>query len=212
MRLLLIRHGESSANAEKRLQGHVDFPLNDRGRRGSELLADRLCRLSIDALYTSPLKRALETAEIVAARLGLPPEERADLMERDVGELGGLTRDEIRARYPDYVRARAGETVKFEVPGLEPEDDFLERVRRIIATIIESHAQQTAAAVTHGGVIGAFVRETLRMPAIRPAPFDIGNTSITTFEVIDSTFDVRVQPRVRLIGLNDTCHLDGVVP
>ena len=61
-------------------------------------------------------------------------------------------------------------------------------------------------------MIGAFVRETLRMPFTRPSPFDIANCSITTFEVIDNAFDVRVRPRVRLIGLNDTCHLDSVPP
>lgn len=212
MQLLLIRHGESSANAEKRLQGHVDFPLNERGRRESELLAERLCQLPVTTLYTSPLKRARETADIVARRLDLSPEERPELMERDVGELGGLTRDEIRARFPGYVRARAGEDVTFDVAGLEPEDGFLERVQRIMAAIIEAHSEQTAAAVAHGGVIGAFVRETLRMPAVRPAPFNIANCSITTFEVMDSAFDVRVRARVRLISLNDTCHLDNLAP
>ncbi len=210
MRLLLIRHGESSANAEKRLQGHVDFPLNERGRRESEMLADRLSRMPIAALYASPLKRARETAEIVASRLGLPLEERPDLVERDIGELGGLTRDQIRARYPDYARARAGEKVTFDMAGLEPDDHFEERVRRITGAIIQAHSGETVAAVTHGGVIGAFVRDTLRMPVVRPAPFNIANCSITTVEVMDSAFDVRVRTRVRLTGLNDTCHLDNL--
>ena len=100
MRLLLIRHGESIANAEGRLQGHLDIPLSDRGRRQAERLAERLAVLSVKALYTSPLLRAKGTAEIMSERLGLAIEQRAALMERNVGELEGLTREEIIARFP----------------------------------------------------------------------------------------------------------------
>ena len=210
MRLLLIRHGETSANAEGRLQGHQDYSLSDRGRRDGALLADRLSQVAIEVLYASPLKRASETAEIVARRIRLPVEERPDLMERDVGELGGLTREEIRARFPEYVRERASGNATVTVPGFESDGDFIERVRRGLGEIIEDHAHQTVAVVTHGGVIGAVVRETLRTPVVRPAPFDIANASITTIEVLAGELDARARPRVRLISLNDTCHLDGV--
>lgn len=106
MRLLLIRHGESSANAEGRLQGRLDSPLSDRGRQQSALLAERLAPLAVVALYTSTLLRARQTAEILANQLGLAIAGRPALMERDMGELPGLTADEARSRFIEAARAR----------------------------------------------------------------------------------------------------------
>ena len=209
MRLLLIRHGESSANAEGRIQGRLDIPLSDRGRRQSDALADRVCQLKIDALYTSPLSRASDTAAPLATRLRLPAEPRPDLMERDFGDLAGLTRDEIIARYPEYVRART-QGLPIEVDGYEGDDVFNQRVTQITTEIIEAHPGQTVVAVSHGGVIAAMCRQTLQMPVVRPGRFAIDNCSITTFDVreVDSTTPTR--PRIQLVALNDTCHLDGL--
>jgi probable phosphoglycerate mutase len=209
MRLLLIRHGETAANAEGRLQGHIDFPLSERGRRESELLAERLAGLSVQALYASPLARAREAAEIVSARLGLPIEVRGALMERSVGELAGLTREEIRARYPEYVKARAEARPDVGVPGYEVDGEFQRRVLECLGTIVEAHPGETVAAITHGGVIGAYVRETLRLPIVRPNPFAVSNGSITTIDVSDGAFEERIRPRALLVSLNDVCHLDG---
>jgi len=204
MRLLLIRHGESVANAEGRLQGHLDIPLSDRGRRQAELLADRLAPLGVQALYTSPLLRAKGTAEIVAGCLGLPVEERPALMERNVGELAGLTRDEIITRFPRYMPARA-ELRPIEIEGFEQDAEFAQRVKDALAAIIGAHAQGTVAVVTHGGIIFSFCRQTLRMPTVRPGPFAVENASVTTFDIVRGE-----TPRATLVTLNDTCHLDGL--
>ena len=209
MRLLLIRHGESTANAEHRLQGHLDIPLNDRGRRESDLLAERLSRLTIDALYSSPLSRARETAETVAKRVGLDVIERPALMERDVGELAGLTREEIRARYPEYVRARAAGDSNVTVAGYESDDDLAQRVMRVLEETVGDHPRQTVAVVTHGGVIAVVCRQTLQMPVARPGPFAVSNVGITTFDMREGDSDPWVRPRMQLVTLNDTCHLDG---
>ena len=210
MRLLLIRHGETSANAEGRLQGHLDVSLSERGRRQSEQIADRLSQLSLEALYTSPLKRARETADIIAGRNGLTPEDRPALMERNVGELAGLNREEIRARYPDFVRTRAEARPEVAVPGFESDADLKQRVLDGLGAIIESHPAQTIGVVTHGGAIAAFLRETLEMPTTRPGAFAVSNASITTFDVREGEHSAGNRPRVILISLNDTCHLDGV--
>ena len=209
MRLLLIRHGESSANAEGRIQGRLDIPLSERGRRQSDALADRVFQIAIDALYTSPLSRASETAAPLATRLRLAAERRPDLMERDYGELEGLTRDEIIARYPEFVRARR-EGLPVEVPRYERDDVFNQRVTRITTEIIVAHAGQTVAAVTHGGVIAAMCRKTLQMPIVHPGPFLIDNCSITTFDVREVDSATPARPRIQLVALNDTCHLDGL--
>jgi probable phosphoglycerate mutase len=204
MKLVLIRHGESLANAEGRLQGHLDIPLSDRGRRQAERLGERLASLGVGALYTSTLLRAKETAEMVATRLGLTLEERAALMERNVGELEGLTREEIIARFPHYIPART-ETRRVEIQGFEQDAEFAQRVLHGLTMIIEAHPQQTVAVLTHGGVIFSFCRQTLQMPTVRPGPFAIDNGSITTFDIVRGD-----APRSTLVTLNDTCHLHGL--
>ena len=210
MRLLLIRHGETSANAEGRLQGHLDISMSERGRRQSEQLAERLSRLSFDAIYSSPLKRARETADIIADRNGLTPVDRPALMERDVGDLAGLTRAEIIERHPHYVRARMEARDDVGVAGFERDAAFARRVLDGVGTIIEAHPSESIVVVSHGGVIAAFLRETLNMPITRPGAFAVSNASITTFDVREEQREPRVRPRVLLVSLNDTCHLDGI--
>lgn len=210
MRLLLIRHAQSSANAERRIQGHLDVPLSERGLRESALLAERLAQQAIDVLYTSPLRRARQTAEVVGAKLGLELIERPALIERDVGELAGLTREEIVERFPHYLPQRLDVRPEIDVPGFENDGAFRQRVLDELHELIERHTEGTVAAVTHGGVIGAFCRETLAMPSSRPAPFAIGNTSISTFDIRHSDLDEYARPRIQVVVLNDTCHLDGL--
>lgn len=206
MRLLLIRHGESVGNAERRLQGHLDSPLNDRGRQEAALLAERLSRLQIDSIYSSPLIRASETAALIAAQHGLTVTHREALQERDVGKAAGLTRKEILERFPDFDFARADRRLDVDVPGWEQNDTFNERVGRILDDITTSHDGQTVAAITHGGVIAAICRRVLNLPVVRPGPFVIANASITTIETLGG--DANIGPRLRLVTLNDTCHLE----
>jgi broad specificity phosphatase PhoE len=133
--LLLVRHGETDWNAEGRLQGHTDRPLNDYGRRQAKELAERLAAEQVDAIYTSDLSRAKETAEIVGERLGLPVVVDADLREKNWGSWEGLTGDE--RRNVDYV----GEST----------EDHRERILRAVERIVERHPEQRIVVVTHGG-------------------------------------------------------------
>ena len=97
-RITLLRHAESIGNAEERLQGHADYPLSARGRAQALALARRWKTeaITFDHIISSPLSRALETGQIVAAELGLPPPETDPLwLERDTGEHSGMTWDEI---------------------------------------------------------------------------------------------------------------------
>ena len=98
--LILARHGETDWNRDGIWQGHGDPPLNDLGRRQATELAGRLADVSIDALYSSDLKRAYETAEIVARAKGLGITADPDLREMDVGSWSGLTSEEIATRFP----------------------------------------------------------------------------------------------------------------
>ena len=101
---LLVRHGETDWNRDRRFQGHADPGLNDTGRVQALELADELAAERIDAIYASDLARARETAEIIAGRVGAPVVLDRELREIDVGEWQGLTWPEIEQRYPDGVR------------------------------------------------------------------------------------------------------------
>ena len=133
--LLLVRHGETDWNAEGRLQGHTDRPLNDRGRQQAKELAERLAPDSADAVYASDLLRAKETAEIVGQRLGLLVVLDADLREKDWGTWEGLTGDE-RAHVE-----LVGESVQ----------EHRERVLGAVNRIVGRHPGQRIVVVTHGG-------------------------------------------------------------
>lgn len=134
--LLLVRHGETDWNAERRWQGHADVPLNARGRAQAEALAEQLAADHIDAIYSSDLSRAYDTAAIVAARVGLPVIVEPDLREIDVGPLEGLTSDEARA---------------FDGWHGEPVEAHAERIMRALTRIAGSHPGGRVLAVTHGG-------------------------------------------------------------
>src|SRR5215211_8136133 len=98
--ILLARHGETDWNREGRFQGWADPPLNDAGRAQAQALAERLREMPFDAVYASDLRRAFETAEIVAASHGVPVTPDPGLREVDIGSWSGLTRAEIEERFP----------------------------------------------------------------------------------------------------------------
>ena len=133
--LLLVRHGETDWNAEGRLQGHTDRPLNEYGRRQAKELADRLASEHVDAIYASDLSRARETAEIVGARLGLTVAIDPGLREKHWGNWEGLTGDERAA--VEHV----GEST----------EEHRDRVMAAIRRIVVRHPSQRIVVVTHGG-------------------------------------------------------------
>ncbi len=121
----LVRHSESQGNLERRIQGWKDYPLTTLGRRQAARLAETMAQEEgIEKIYTSPLKRAATTAEIVAAVLGLEVEHDCRLMEYNFGPLNGLTRDEIKAQYPQVWQAWQMNEFWMPLPGEEGEQKF----------------------------------------------------------------------------------------
>lgn len=209
MRLVLVRHGESVGNAEGRLQGRADFPLSERGVDQSRRLAQRLRDAPLCALYSSPLARARETADVLSEEVGLPVVEAPDVQEYDFGELSGLRLEEVRQR-PQVVEAyRQGDYPS--IPGEEGREAFRQRVCRAFWGLAQRHTGETVAVVCHGGPILVFVLEVLGLPYRRPIPLTIDNGSLTVIDVRDDVpgpMDPR--PRAVLVAFNDTCHLDGL--
>lgn len=203
MRLLLIRHGQSEANAERRLQGQGEYPLTELGRQQARRLAQRLGEQysSIVAVYTSSQGRAVETAEILAQAAGSPvvPDDR--LREFDVGALTGLTVEEIQERFPQVSTAWREDVDEWvPTPGGESQDDFVQRVGEVFDEIIDRHrGDETVVVVSHGGTLGAYLGRVMgRAPGLR-SPFAFDNASMT---IVDLS-----RRRPRLVLLNDTCHI-----
>jgi broad specificity phosphatase PhoE len=159
-RLVLVRHGETDWNREGRWQGHADRGLNDRGRAQARAAADRLARDPVDAVITSDLRRARETADVVAGRLGLSPTVDPRLREVDVGEWSGLTRAEVRTRHPEPYRAWL-EGVNAGYPGGETFAQLEQRAAEAMRDLCERPPGDTVVVVSHGGSIRAMVATAL---------------------------------------------------
>ncbi|WP_439691618.1 histidine phosphatase family protein [Curtobacterium sp. SP.BCo] len=145
--LYLVRHGETDWNAERRIQGSTDIPLNDTGRRQAAATAALLERRTFDAVVASPLSRALETGSVIAAHLGLDrPATYPGLAERAYGEAEGLTNDEVLARYPHD-----------DIPGRESRAALLARVTETLGEIAVRYDGGSVVVATHGAVIRSVV-------------------------------------------------------
>jgi len=151
--LLLARHGESDWNRARRWQGFADRPLTERGRSQAEALAERLAGIELDAVYSSDLQRARETAEAVASTQGLEVTQLEGLREVDVGEWSGLTRDDAETRFPEgFRRWQAGGT------GWEDGETYGEmssRVLEAVGRVAGDHEHGRVLIVSHGGPIRA---------------------------------------------------------
>jgi probable phosphoglycerate mutase len=144
----LLRHGQTEHTPERRYSGRNDLPLSRTGRAEAEAAAVRAKELGIDAVVASPLRRTRETAEIVAAVLGVTPDFDDDLVELDFGELEGLTLEEAKARHPLAVR-RFATDVTVRAPGGESIADVAARVERARTRLLRAHAGRTVLVVSH---------------------------------------------------------------
>ena len=148
--ILLARHGETDWNLERRVQGHSDRPLNETGRAQARALADELDGATIDAVYSSDLARALETAEIVGRRLGLPVSALPELREKHFGTWEGLTDEEVLNRFPHAREGPWGDG--------ESSDDMAGRVLDALRRIASAHPGGQVLVVAHGGPLRAMLR------------------------------------------------------
>jgi broad specificity phosphatase PhoE len=160
--ILLARHGETDWNLEGRFQGQLDPPLNETGRRQATALADALAGDGVAAVYSSDLRRAAETAAIVAARLSLPVTPDRRLREIDVGAWSGLTRAEVEERFPaSYAHWLEGELAGHDG---ESREQLAARVHEAVISIAAAHPAESVLVVTHGGAVRALQRRALGEP------------------------------------------------
>ena len=202
-RIVAIRHGETAWNAESRLQGQLDIPLNAHGRRQAALLADALRDEGLNAVVSSDLRRAADTARALAGPLGLAVETDATLRERGFGLLEGHTYDEIGERWPEMAQRWRARDPQFAPPGGERLADFFERSVAAALRVAERHAGQTIALVTHGGVLDCLYRAATRIELQAPRTWQLGNAAINRLLHSAQGFV--------LVGWNDHQHLEVLV-
>jgi len=173
-----VRHGESTYNAEGRLQGQSDRPvLSERGRRQSAAAAEALAAFPVETIYSSPLSRARQTAEIIAGRLGLEIRSDPRLKEIDVGVFEDRLRSELAAVYPKELARWVSGDAEFRIPGGESRRDLARRGAEALEAV-EAAGLGQVVVVGHGGLLVAAMKALLRIPADAP-PTALENGSIT---------------------------------
>jgi len=178
VRICVVRHGETGWNAEHRLQGHTDIPLNDTGRAQALATAALLAGERFDAAYTSDLQRAFDTARAICTD-GPPPRPREALRERHYGIFQGLTYAEAEATHPEAYRHFKSRTPDFVFPGNgESLAGFAERIRTAFETIADQHPGQTVLVVAHGGVLDILHRLASGRPLAAARDFKIPNAAL----------------------------------
>mgnify|MGYP005837376629 CR=1 FL=1 len=196
-RLWLIRHGRTAWNAQGRIQGWADVPLDAVGREQARRLAERLRARPADRILCSPLWRAYETAQILAQAWGVPVEVDERLKERGMGPFQGRTGEEVAAFERAWRSLEQDPTA--EIEGVEPWAAFAERVWAAMEAAM-ARPEPILAIVAHSGTFSIFFRRWLGLPLEMRSPFRFDNASLTELVFRDGRWVVQV--------LNDTCHLD----
>lgn len=202
--ILLIRHGETAWNAVRRLQGHIDIPLNAEGERQAGALARALAAEPVDVIASSDLMRARQTAEAVAAqRGGATVQIDANLRERCYGVFEGMLYTEVERLYPvDFALWQARDIDAVMPPGERVAESFRQfyaRATSAIAEWAERHPGKIIAMVAHGGVLECAYREAVGMQLDSPRDFQVKNASINRFTFSDG--------KLALTGWGEVEHL-----
>lgn len=200
-RLLLARHGATESNATGRYMGRSPEPISPEGRFQARALARRLQRVSLTAVYTSPLPRTRQTAEIVAAPHRLEVEPHPGLMEIDLERWAGMSPEEIAAAEPEAWEVWSTDPGRLELEGIEPLERVAERVGGALSELRRRHAGDTVAAVTHDGLIRIATIVALELPLSVYRSLGVDNASVTVLRLDDG--------RNALERLNDVAHLSG---
>ncbi len=185
--VILIRHGETEWNKIKKYQGHMDIELNDWGRQQAGEAAKELANLNIDYFASSDLKRAKETAEIIASFHENDVSEFKELREMNFGNWEGKSFKEIKNENPLDFQKWIKDPVKYSPPSGETLEQFQGRVLHGFNKVLEKSYKKNAI-VTHGGVIMILLVTILEMPLINYRKFEVANTGITKIDIYDNNY------------------------
>ncbi|TWG83952.1 putative phosphoglycerate mutase [Cupriavidus gilardii J11] len=176
--LIVIRHGETAWNRERRLQGQLDIPLNDTGVAQARALAASLAAEPIDAVYSSDLSRAMQTAAPLGDALGLTVQPDVRLRERSYGNLEGMTYAEVAQRCPEDFALWQARVPDYAPLGGETLRNFHERAVEGVLALVRRHPGERIALVAHGGVLDCLYREATGMTLEAPREHELLNASV----------------------------------
>jgi len=194
-RLVLIRHGVTEWNKERRYCGYKDIGLSNEGKSQVKLLFNRLGRFRFDKVYCSNRKRAMQTARMLFKQARIIPDR--GLREINFGVLEGLKHEEIMQKYADTYKKWLKDSFKKNIPKAEPMNVFKKRVENTLLNIIRSNSGKTIAVVCHGGVIGMFVNGILKSKNFWRCVPSPASVTMVEYE----------KGKTRLKKFNDTAHL-----
>ena len=204
IRMLLVRHGQTTYNAQVRFMGQLDVPLDAVGQAQAQAVAKRLAGERPAAIYSSNLSRAWDTALAIQDAIPSHPELRADtrLIEGHFGEWQGQTYDDLRAHDADRLAEWERAVMEVPPPSGETLQDLAARVLAAYRDIVAAQAEGTVLVVAHGGTLQVLIVQALGLPLQDYRKLWVSNASISEL-IIEG-------PRVTLFRLNDTSHLTGI--
>lgn len=205
-RVLLVRHGQSMGNAERRFGGHSPTPLSPLGREQAAATARALLDEGVTAIYSSDLLRAVETAEPLSELTGLEINRTDALRERHVGHMEGLTFEEAAEQFPHEYAALLRRDFDRVLTGGESYRQLLDRASREVDRAIQINRGGTLAVFSHTGticILALHLMGALDSPALRPVWISSANCGVTRFSLHDDGF-------VRVLAVNDTRHLNAL--
>lgn len=197
LRLILIRHGQSIANVKGIWQGQLEFPLSTQGLQEAKRIGEWLAEEEIDLIYSSDLGRAKHTAEEIARHHQLEVLTTKLLREMNLGRFQGLTRAQIKEKYPELVDI---DWLRSDLDDVEQIDQLMDRGLSLIEEWVKNHYGKKVVAVSHGGFIGTLLMALLKIEWKGKRVFTVQNTGMTTIDFSD--------PRQYVVlGVNETPHL-----
>lgn len=199
-RICIVRHGETDWNLERRLQGQLDIGLNAEGRAQAEATARGLEQHTFAAVYSSDLRRTMQTATALAERLALRVRPEAGLRERHYGAFQGSTADEFARDHPTAHARFLTRDLDYDFGHGESLRSFAARVTEAIDRIALLHAGQTLLLVTHGGVLDIVYRRVTGRDLSGPRDFPVPNAALNWIETASDGW--------RLLAWADRSHLE----
>lgn len=200
--IYLTRHGQTESNSSGKMMGWANEDINDVGRAQVERLAARMAKMHLDAIYTSPLKRAVTTSAIVGKSHGLEPRPVQGLIEINYGVWEGLPRAEVRKRWPELQQQLHNDPSELAIPGGETFKELEIRVVGAFNKIVKDEDGREILMVSHQGILKVLVAQLMGISYRDWSKFEIRNASLSTLTINNG--------HIHLITLNDLSHLEGI--
>lgn len=203
MKIIIVRHGQTEWNKEEIFRGRLDIPLDQTGLKQAAAIAENLRHLNIKKIYSSPLKRALATAQAIGKKTRLKPVIEKDLTDFDFGEWQGLTLAQVQEEFPAGFRQWSKDPGKVIIPGGESLSLARKRVARLLKRILPKKENGNIVIVTHRVINKILISVLLSLDDsyFWRIKQDVGSINIVGYH----------EGSASILSLNDTCHIKNLM-